>query len=58
VTVYALLPVQVASVVHHHQGECADFTRGHATLLRWIDANGYRIVGPYREVYINWVCFI
>ncbi len=54
VTVYALPPVRVASVVHHHQSECADFTHGHAALLSWIDANGYRIVGPYREVYINW----
>ena len=54
VTVYALPPVRVASVVHHHQGECDDFTHGHATLLSWIDANGYRIVDPYREVYINY----
>ncbi len=53
VTVYALPPVRVASVVHHHQGESDDFTHGHAALLTWIDANGYRIVGPYREVYIN-----
>ena len=53
VRVYALPPVQVASVVHHHQGESDDFTPGHAALLTWIDANGYRIVGPYREVYIN-----
>jgi len=54
VTVYALPPVQVASVVHRHQGEFDDFTQGHAALLTWIEANGYRVAGPYREVYINW----
>jgi len=53
VRVYALPPVRVASAVHHHQGESDDFTLAHAALLTWIDANGYRIVGPYREVYIN-----
>ncbi len=24
-----------------------------AALLTWIDGNGYRIVGPYREIYIR-----
>ena len=51
VKVYELPPTQVASVVH--QGDFADFTQGHAALLEWIDANGYRIVGPYREIYIK-----
>jgi len=36
-----------------HQGNFADFTQGHAALLEWIDANGYKIVGPYREIYIK-----
>jgi DNA-binding transcriptional MerR regulator/effector-binding domain-containing protein len=51
VKVYELPPVRVASVVH--QGDFEEFTQGHAALLEWIDANGYRIVGPYREIYIK-----
>ncbi|MEW6406287.1 MAG: MerR family transcriptional regulator [Chloroflexota bacterium] len=51
VKVYELPSTQVAAVVHH--GEFEEFTQGHAALLEWIDANGYRIVGPYREIYIK-----
>jgi DNA-binding transcriptional MerR regulator len=51
VSVYELPSTQVAAVVH--QGEFEDFTQGHAALLDWIDANGYQIVGPYREIYIR-----
>ena len=51
VKVYQLPATQVASVVH--SGDFADFTQGHAALLEWIDANGYRINGPYRELYIK-----
>jgi DNA-binding transcriptional MerR regulator len=51
VKVYELPPTQVASVVH--QGNFEEFTQGHAALLEWIDANGYKIVGPYREIYIK-----
>jgi DNA-binding transcriptional MerR regulator len=51
VNVYELPSTQVAAVVH--QGEFEDFTQGHAALLDWIDSNGYRIVGPYREIYIK-----
>jgi DNA-binding transcriptional MerR regulator len=51
VKVYELPSTQVAAVVHH--GNFEEFTQGHAALLEWIDANGYRIVGPYREIYIK-----
>jgi effector-binding domain-containing protein len=51
VKVYELPPTQIASVVHH--GDFEEFTQGHAALLEWIDANGYQIVGPYREIYIK-----
>jgi DNA-binding transcriptional MerR regulator len=51
VKVYELPPTQVAAVVH--QGPFEEFTQGHAALLEWIDTNGYRIVGPYREIYIK-----
>jgi effector-binding domain-containing protein len=49
--VYELPGTPVAAVVH--QGKFEDFTQGHAALLEWIDANGYQIVGPYREIYIK-----
>ncbi len=51
VQVYQLPPTLVASVVH--QGDFEEFTQGHAALLEWIEANGYRIIGPYREIYIK-----
>lgn len=51
VRIYELPSTQVAAVVHH--GEFEDFTQGHAALFEWIDANGYRITGPYREIYIK-----
>ncbi len=51
VKIYKLPPTQVAAVVHH--GDFEEFTQGHAALLEWIDANGYQIVGPYREIYIK-----
>lgn len=51
VKVYELPSAQVAAVVH--QGTFQDFTQGHAAILEWIDANGYRIAGPYREIYIK-----
>jgi DNA-binding transcriptional MerR regulator len=51
VKVYELPSTQVAAVVH--QGNFEDFTQSHAAILEWIDANGYQIVGPYREIYIR-----
>jgi DNA-binding transcriptional MerR regulator len=51
IKVYELPSTQVAAVVH--QGNFQDFTQGHAAILEWIDANGYRIAGPYREIYIK-----
>lgn len=52
-TVYWLPAVRAVSVVHHHQGEFDDFTLGHASILDWMQASGYRPAGPYREIYIN-----
>ena len=49
--VYEHPPTQVAAVVH--QGDFEDFAQGHAALLEWVDANGYKILGPYREIYIQ-----
>lgn len=51
VQVYELPQTQVASVVH--QGSFDNFTKTHAVLLSWIEANGYQVVGPYREIYLK-----
>jgi DNA-binding transcriptional MerR regulator len=51
VRVYELPQAYVASVVH--QGNFDDFTQGHTALLKWIEANGYRVAGPFREIYIK-----
>jgi DNA-binding transcriptional MerR regulator len=51
VQVYELPQQQVASVVHH--GAFEDFTQGHTAILTWIEANGYHVAGPYREIYIH-----
>ena len=36
-----------------HHGAFENFVQEHTALLRWIEANGYEIVGPYREIYIK-----
>jgi effector-binding domain-containing protein len=51
VKVYELGGGAFASAVHH--GNFADFTQLHPAVSRWIEANGYRIVGPSREVYVR-----
>jgi DNA-binding transcriptional MerR regulator len=51
VMVYTLPVTEVVSIVH--QGAFSDFRQAHATLLEWIDANGYRVAGAYREVYMQ-----
>jgi DNA-binding transcriptional MerR regulator len=51
VKVYELPQAQVVSAVH--QGEFENFTRLHTVLLKWIEDHNYRIVGPYREIYIH-----
>lgn len=51
VTVYELPPTQVASAILH--GDYAGFASIHAALLTWIEANGYRSLGTYREIYVK-----
>ncbi|MGQ0600244.1 MAG: GyrI-like domain-containing protein [Anaerolineales bacterium] len=51
VRVYELPGGLVASAVHH--GNFDDFTQAHTALLRWIEANGYQVAGPFREIYIQ-----
>ena len=42
----------VACVVH--VGEYADIYQAYNSLLAWIEANGYRMIGPIREVYLRY----
>ena len=51
IKVYDLPETQVASAVHY--GDFENFTQLHTAILQWIEANGYQITGPYREVYIK-----
>jgi DNA-binding transcriptional MerR regulator len=51
VKVYELAGGTFASAVHH--GDFAEFTQLHPALLRWIDANGYRITGASREIFLR-----
>lgn len=51
IKVYELPQTQMASVVHH--GNFDDFPQAHTALHKWIEANDYRIIGPYREIYIH-----
>ena len=43
---------QVACVVH--VGEYTDIYQTYNGLLAWIEANGYRMEGPFREVYLRY----
>ena len=51
VKVYELSQTQVASLIHF--GNFEQFTKDHTALLEWINAKGYKIVGPYREIYMK-----
>jgi effector-binding domain-containing protein len=52
VKVYELPAVpQVAAVLH--RGGFENISESYSQLLQWIGANGFRIVGPNREVYLR-----
>jgi effector-binding domain-containing protein len=42
---------KMASVVHH--GSFSTIGQAYTTLLKWIEDNGYRIIGPNREVCLH-----
>jgi effector-binding domain-containing protein len=50
VKVYELPAATMASVVH--KGAYNRLSQAYEALARWIEANGYRITGPNREVYL------
>lgn len=43
---------QMACAVHH--GSFDKMLRANVSIMRWISANGYHVVGPYREVYLQY----
>jgi DNA-binding transcriptional MerR regulator len=47
------LPAVDAMATVVHEGSYDGFSETYATLLGWIEANGYRIVGPNREIYVR-----
>jgi DNA-binding transcriptional MerR regulator len=49
VQVYTLPEANVVS--YTHKGDFEDFQIGHPILLKWVEANGYRVAGGYREIY-------
>ncbi len=51
VKVYELPAATVASVIHH--GAYSKFCYAYEALGRWIEANGYTVVGPNREIYLE-----
>ena len=36
-----------------HQGSYEGFSQAYAAIMGWIEANGYRIAGPMREIYLR-----
>jgi len=52
VRVYDLPQEQMASVVHH--GTFATLPQAYQALLRWIEASGYAVTGPSRELYLQY----
>jgi effector-binding domain-containing protein len=42
---------QAASVVHH--GAFNRIGEAYVGLLQWIDASGYRVAGPVREIFLH-----
>ncbi len=51
ITIETLPGQTMASVIHH--GDFAGFQQAYAAVTSWIKANDYQIVGPSREVYLQ-----
>jgi effector-binding domain-containing protein len=47
------LPAVPAAACTIHQGSYDGFSQAYTALLGWINANGYRVAGPYREIYLR-----
>jgi len=49
--VHTLPAATIATTVH--QGSYNTLIEAHEAILKWVEANGYRIVGPSRELYLH-----
>jgi effector-binding domain-containing protein len=49
----AELPAVPAAACTIHQGAYEGFSQAYTAIMGWINANGYRIAGPYREIYLR-----
>jgi len=48
--VYELPAATMAATIHH--GPYNTLGEAHEAILKWVEANGYRIIGPDREIYL------
>jgi effector-binding domain-containing protein len=51
VKVYELPEATVASIIHN--GAYNRLSESYDAVLRWIEANGYKIAAPIRELYVK-----
>jgi len=51
VRVYELPAATVASLIH--RGAYSSIDQAYAALMGWVEANGYRLAGPDREIYLQ-----
>jgi effector-binding domain-containing protein len=49
----AELPAVLAAACTIHQGAYEGFSQAYTAIMGWINANGYRVAGPYREIYLR-----
>ena len=47
------LPMVPVAACLIHQGSYDGFPQAYAAVMGWINANGYRVAGPYREIYLR-----
>ncbi|MBT3714542.1 MAG: MerR family transcriptional regulator [Anaerolineae bacterium] len=47
----SLKGAEMATLIHH--GPYATLSNAYEALVKWIESNGYRINGPYREIYLQ-----
>ncbi|MBN1438657.1 MAG: MerR family transcriptional regulator [Anaerolineales bacterium] len=49
----AELPAVPAAACTIHQGAYEGFSQAYAAIMGWINNNGYRVAGPFREIYLR-----
>jgi DNA-binding transcriptional MerR regulator len=48
-----VLPVVETMACTIHHGSLVSISEAYDAIMRWVDENGYRIIGPVREVYLK-----